>query len=103
MALYIQERQLYILNPITIVFNAFTNPSSSKYAFVGAEKSEVIFMNDLRWSPDMISWQEFLNFLEGQDVHLAAPKSHISEDICNCGNVPILATSISPMQFVGCS
>ena len=92
-----------ILNPITTIFDAFTNPSSSKYAFVGAEKAEVIFMNDLRWSPDMISWQEFLNLLKGQNVHLAAPKSHFSEDICNCDDVPILATSILPIRFVSCS
>ena len=45
-----------ILNPITTIFDVFTNPCSSKYAFVGAEKAEVIFMNDLQWSPDMISW-----------------------------------------------
>ena len=58
-------------------------------------------MNDLRWSPDMISWQEFLNLLEGQNVHLAAPKSHFAEDIYICSYVPILATSISPIRFVG--
>ena len=90
-----------ILNPITTIFDAFTNPSSSKYAFVGAEKAEVIFMNDLRWSPDMISWQEFLNLLKGQNVHLAAPKSDFAEDICICSDVSILATSISPIRLVG--
>ena len=86
-----------ILNPITAIFDAFTNPSSSKYAFVGAEKVEVIFMSDLRWSPDMISWQEFLNLLESQNVHLAAPKSHFAEDTYACSDVTILATSISPI------
>ena len=86
-----------ILNPITAIFDAFTNPFSSKYAFVGAEKAEVIFMNDLRWSPDMISWREFLNLLEGQNVHLVAPKSHFAEDTYTCSDVTILATSISPI------
>ena len=62
-----------ILNAITTIFDSFANPSSSKYAFVGAEKAEVIFMNDLQWSPDLISWQEFLNLLEGQNVNLASP------------------------------
>ena len=54
-------------------------------------------MNDLRWSPDMISWQEFLNLLEGQNVHLAALKSHFAEDTYTCSDVTILATSISPI------
>ena len=69
-----------ILNPITTIFDAFTNPSSSKYAFAVAEETEVIFINGLRWSPDMISCQEFLNFLKGQNVHLAASKSNFAVD-----------------------
>ena len=60
-------------------------------------------MNDLQWSPDMISWQEFLNLLEGQNVHLAAPKSHFADNIYVCSDAPILATSISPIQFVSCN
>ena len=89
-----------ILNPITTIFDAFTNPSNSKYAFVGADKAEFIFMNDLRWSPDMISWQEFLNLLKGQNVYLAAPSFHFAEDIYICSDVQIPATSISPIRFV---
>ena len=58
-------------------------------------------MNDFRWSPEMIPWQEFLNLLEGQNVHLAAPKSHFEEDIYLCKDTPIFATSISPVQFNG--
>ena len=60
-------------------------------------------MNDLQWSPDMISWQEFLNLSEGQNVHLAAPKSHFADNIYVCSDAPILATSISPKQFVNCN
>ena len=37
-----------ILNSNATAIDAFTNPSSSKYAFAGAEKGEVILMNDLR-------------------------------------------------------
>ena len=49
----------------------------------------------------MISWQEFLNLLEDQNVHLAALKSYFAEDICICNDILILATSILPLQFVG--
>lgn len=60
----------------------------------GAEKAEVIFMNDIWLSPDMISWQEFLNLLKGRNVHLAASKSHLAAGIYICDDVPILATCI---------
>lgn len=65
-------------NPITTIFDTFTNPSSSKYAFIGAGKAEIIFMNDFKWLPEMIYLQGFLNLSEEQNVHLAVPKSHFA-------------------------
>ena len=49
----------------------------------------------------MIPWQEFLNLLEGQSVHLAAPKTHYARDILITDDVPIFATSIAPIMFAG--
>ena len=49
----------------------------------------------------MIPWSEFLNLLEGQAVHLAAPKTHSVQDIILSGDIPIFATSIEMVQFVG--
>ena len=91
----------FLLNPPTEIYDTFLNPSSSKYAFVGAENKELIFLNDLRWSQEMIPWQEFLNLLEGQSVHLAAPKTHYARDILITDDVPIFATSIAPIMFAG--
>ena len=63
--------------------------------------SEVMFLNDLRWVPDMISWPEFLNLLEGQTVHLAAPKTHFAQDIVLSSDMPTFATSIEMIKFIG--
>ena len=60
-----------------------------------------MFLNDLRWTPDMIAWQEFLNLLEGQTVHLATPKSHYAQDIILSSDIPVFATSISMIKFSG--
>ena len=49
----------------------------------------------------MIPWFDFLNFLEGQTVHLAAPKTHFAQDIILSGDMPIFAMSIKMVQFVG--
>lgn len=91
----------FLLNPLTKNFDAFINPSSGKYAFVGVEKKDVVFLNDLRWNQEMIPWQEFLNLLEGQTVHLAAPKSHVAKNICVSDDKPIFVTSISMIKFAG--
>ena len=49
----------------------------------------------------MIPWQEFLNLLEGQNVHLAAPKTHYARDILITDDAPIFATSIARIMFAG--
>ena len=49
----------------------------------------------------MIPWQEFLNLLECQSVHLAAPKTDYARDILVTDDVPIFATSIAPIMFSG--
>ena len=49
----------------------------------------------------MISWEEFLNFLEAQSVHLAAPKTHYARDISITDDVPIIATSMAPIMLPG--
>ena len=92
----------FLLSPLTGIYDTFLNPSSSKYAFVGAEiKKEPIFLNDLRWSQEMILWQELLNLLEDQNVHLTAPKTQYARDILITDDVPIFATITAPIMLAG--
>ena len=89
------------LNPLTKIYDTILNPSSSRYEFVGAENKELMFLNDLRWSQEMISWKELLNLLEGQSIHLATPKTHYARCILITEDVPIFATNIAPIMFAG--
>ena len=66
----------FLLNPLNVIYNTFSNPACTSFAWVGAEKAEVLFLNDFRWSSSVIQWHDFLLLLEGQLVHLPAPKSH---------------------------
>ena len=45
----------FLLNPLNVIYNTFTNPASSSFAWVGAEKAECIFLNDFRWSASIIT------------------------------------------------
>lgn len=85
--------ETFMLFPITVVFNTFSNPSSTTYSLVGAEQAEVLFLNDFRYNSVTIGWSELLNLLEGQLVRLPAPKSHYSCDLVLDKDTPILATS----------
>ena len=71
----------FILIPLTKIFNTFPNPANGKYAWLGVEKADLVFLNDFRWNPETISWKELLLLLEGQTVHLPTPKNHYTQDI----------------------
>ena len=64
------------------IFNTFSNQANNTYTWLQAEKAEIIFLNDFRWSQEMIALKELLILLEGQAVHLLSPKNHYSNDIC---------------------
>ena len=91
----------FLLSPLQVLFNTFSNPSNDKYAWIGAEQSEIIFLNDFRWSQELIAWKEFLFLLEGQVVHLPSPKNHYATDICISFDLPIFATGKSRIIFTG--
>ena len=54
-----------------------------------------LFLNDFRWSEKLISQQDPLKLLEGDALHIAAPKTHFLIDIVIYNDTPIFATSIS--------
>lgn len=90
----------FLLNPLNAIYQTFTNPASTSFAWVGAEKAEVVFLNDFRWSSQIIPWHDLLLMLEGQLVHLPAPKCHFAKDIAFDQDTPIFATSKQPLAFV---
>ena len=74
--------------------------ADSTFAWVGAEKCECIFLNDFRWSSTLIQWHDFLLMLEGQPVHLTAPKSHYAKDLVLDEDTPIFATGKRPLIYM---
>ena len=69
------------MKPVTLIYDTFSNPTFSSFAWVGAKEKECIFLNDFRWSAQLIPWHDLLLMLEGELVYLPAPKAHFSKDI----------------------
>ena len=90
----------FLLNPLTSVYSAFCNPACTSFAWVGAEDTECIFLNDFRWSQQIIPWHDFLLMLEGQLAHLPAPKTHYAKDIVFDKGTPIFSTSKQPIIYI---
>ena len=90
----------FILNPLNSVYTTFCNPACTSFAWVGAEDAECIFLNDFRWSSQIIPGHDFLLMLEEQMVHLPAPKTHYAKDIVFDKDTPIFCTSEQPIIFI---
>ena len=88
------------LSPLQKIFNTFSNPANGKYAWLGAQKAEIIFLNDFRWSQEIIAWKDLLILLEDQAVHLPSPKSHYSNNICIDKDTRIVAASKGEITYV---
>ena len=67
----------FILSPLEVIYNTFCNPAAGSFASLGAEDAE----NDFRWHPKITAWADFLQALEGDAVHLSAPKNVCSRDL----------------------
>ena len=90
----------FLLNPLNTIYRTFSNPATSTFAWVGAEQSEVIFLNDFRWSPSILPWHDMLLLLEGQQVHLPAPKSYFARDPVFDSDAPVFCTGKHQLVFV---
>ena len=71
----------FMLKPLEIIYNAFSNPVNDKYALVGAEKAEMVILQDFRWSSELICWKDLLLLPEGEPVKLPSPKNLFETDV----------------------
>ena len=90
----------FILQPLCVMYKCFVNPASTTFAWVGAETADVIFLNDFRWSKQIIPCHDLLQMLEGQPVHLSAPKTHHAKDLVLDKDTPIFCTSSTRRRYV---
>ena len=90
----------FILKPLTLIYDTFSNPASGSFAWIGVQEKECIFLNDFRWSTQLIPWHNLLLMLEGELVHLPAPKTHFSKDIQLVKDTPIFCTTKRPLLYV---
>ena len=91
----------FMLSPLQTLFKTFSNPANDKYAWIGVDEAGCIFLNDFRWSNEVIAWKDFLPLLEGQEVHLPSPKNQYARDLSIKHDAPIFATGKERIRYVG--
>ena len=90
----------FILSPLKVIYKTFCNPATGSFAWTGAEDAEIIYLNDFRWHPKIIAWADLLLALEGDTIHLPAPKNLSSHDVELQRDTPFFATSDAPIVLV---
>jgi hypothetical protein len=89
----------FLIKPLSLIYNAFVNPATGSFVWIGIEEGEVIILNDFRWSEKIISWQDFLKLLEGDTVHIPSPKTHFEKDIIFSKDTPIFGTAAEEFMY----
>lgn len=92
----------FLLKPLKNLYKCFITPTKGTFNWVGAEKSECVFLNDFRWSDRVIPWSDLLNLLEGEPIQVPVPKTHFAENPMWTRDTPIFATSKSKLRKYEC-
>ena len=90
-----------LLKQLEIIFWAFTNSANNKYAWAGGDHTEVIVLQNIRWSSKLICWKDLLLLLEGENVKLSSPKKQFATDVYINKDIPIFATRKAKIEFIG--
>ncbi|CAB4037610.1 Hypothetical predicted protein, partial [Paramuricea clavata] len=93
----------FILKPLKYIFDdrLFDNPANDKYGWIGADKAEVILLQDFHFSEELLTWKDLLLLLEGETVKLPATKNHFANSAVIYSDAPIFATSKAPIVYKG--
>ena len=83
----------FLLLPMKDIFECFVNPPTSTFNWIGVEDAEIIFLNDFRWSPAVIPWEQLLHLLEGDVVKFPTPKNHYRDNIIFKRDSPVFVTA----------
>jgi len=90
----------FILSPLKVIFDTFSNPATGSFTWIGAEQAEVIFLNNFRWDPKLIAWADLSQALEGDGVHLPAPKTFCQRDLEFTADTTFFAMADAPMVLI---
>ena len=96
-----QTREKHLFYRLSVQFSTPSPiPATGTFAWMGVEDAEVVLLNDFRWHPSTIAWGDFLQLLEGDTVHIAAPKNTCSKDIEFNKDTPFFATTDAPIVLI---
>jgi len=87
----------FCFNPLALVYNAYTTPDTGTHQLADLKGSEVIWLNEFEFDPTFMPWRKLKDFLEGQSLKVAVPKTQGANYIFD-GDAPVFCTGPGPVE-----
>ena len=88
---------LFCLKPLSLIFAVFTPPDSGSHQLTDIQGSEVVWLNKFEYTPSLMLWRVLRDFLEGEPLKGAVPKTS-GKNYIFTDSVPVFDTAPGPME-----
>lgn len=88
----------FLLAPLCDIYRTFQNPQpGGSYPLVGLLDAEMVYLDDFRYTPDLMRWNIMLIWLGGGAFQVPVPKNVNSCDETYEKSAPVFITSKAPL------
>ena len=90
----------FLVEPLESIFCTFSSPTKGSFSWIGMEGKEVVILNDVQWSEDLLPWADMLRLLDGSTVQFRRPMCSYGSNLVHTReeNIAIFATSKDVMR-----
>ena len=87
----------FCLKPLALVFRAFKPPDTGSHQLADLKGCEILWLNEFEYDPSFLSWRKLKDFLEGEPLKVAVPKTQGSNYTFD-GTAPVFGTAPGPIE-----
>lgn len=87
----------FCLKPLGLVFRVFKTPDSGSHQLADIKGSEVVWFNEFEYDPSFLPWKKMKDFLEGESLKVAVPKTHGANYTFD-SDAPVFGTAPGPIE-----
>ena len=87
----------FCLKPLALVYRAYVSPDTGTHQLADLRGAEVLWLNDFEYDAQFIPWRKLKDFLEGEPLKVAVPKTQGTNYMFE-SNAPVFGTAPGPIE-----
>ena len=87
----------FCLKPLALVYRAYVSPDTGTHQLADLRGSEVLWLNEFEYDPQFIPWRKLKDFLEGEPLKVAVPKTQGTNYMFE-SNAPVFGAARGPIE-----